>query len=401
MQKENDKDIIIYSKWYPYGVSEPFLHDEVVLLSEKFKKVYICPLVKTGEKKRDLPLNVEVLELPQIAPSSRFRAILHSFVLSCNEKERKLHFKHFKFVVNYYRNIFRFKKFIEKFVKEKPGLVHYSYWVEDWAVLLSLLKSKLKFEFTCRAHGFDVYSERWIHKFIPFRSLQLKNVQRIIFVSDTARIYMEKTNPEFVNKFAVSKLGTHDHGEGKIPEGETFIVVSCSNVIPIKRVEVLAEALDTLDFKINWIHIGGGKNWPALNEKTKHLGPHITVKLTGEITNEEILKFYSENAVDVFVLLSQTEGGVPVSLQEAASFGIPLVGTNAGGIPEIVNTQTGILIGNNCLVNDVSSALKRVKQENMGRNVNFRSGVRDFWVKNHDIQRNFQIFNELLTQKPI
>lgn len=36
--------------------------------------------------------------------------------------------------------------------------------------------------------------------------------------------------------------------------------------------------------------------------------------------------------------------GIPVSIMEAISFGIPIIATNVGGNAEIVNDETGVLI---------------------------------------------------------
>lgn len=46
----------------------------------------------------------------------------------------------------------------------------------------------------------------------------------------------------------------------------------------------------------------------------------------------------------MFIHLTETEGGVPVCISEATSFGIAVIGTDVCGVPEIVNNQTGFLI---------------------------------------------------------
>ena len=49
------------------------------------------------------------------------------------------------------------------------------------------------------------------------------------------------------------------------------------------------------------------------------------------------------NDFDLFVNMSLSEG-IPVSIMEAISFGIPIIATNVGGNAEIVNDETGVLI---------------------------------------------------------
>ena len=48
---------------------------------------------------------------------------------------------------------------------------------------------------------------------------------------------------------------------------------------------------------------------------------------------------------------------MPVSLSEAASFGIPCIGTNAGGIPEIVTAENGTLLRANPTAEEVAQAI--------------------------------------------
>ena len=48
----------------------------------------------------------------------------------------------------------------------------------------------------------------------------------------------------------------------------------------------------------------------------------------------------------MFINLSSSEG-IPVSIMEAQSFGIPVIATNVGGSGEIVVSETGVLVDEN------------------------------------------------------
>ena len=48
-----------------------------------------------------------------------------------------------------------------------------------------------------------------------------------------------------------------------------------------------------------------------------------------------MLDYYKNNIIDIFINLSASEG-IPVSIMDAISFGIPCIATNVGGTGEIV-----------------------------------------------------------------
>ena len=64
----------------------------------------------------------------------------------------------------------------------------------------------------------------------------------------------------------------------------------------------------------------------------------------GAIQNVEVYKYYNEHCADLFINVSSSEG-LPVSIMEAISFGIPVIATDVGGTGEIVkNGISGFLI---------------------------------------------------------
>jgi glycosyltransferase involved in cell wall biosynthesis len=63
----------------------------------------------------------------------------------------------------------------------------------------------------------------------------------------------------------------------------------------------------------------------------------------GQVAHEDVLKWFEENSADVFVNVSSSEG-LPVSIMEAFSYGIPAIATAVGGMPEIVTEDCGVLL---------------------------------------------------------
>src|ERR1043165_1646419 len=169
---------------------------------------------------------------------------------------------------------------------------------------------------------------------------------KIYSVSRKGYNYLKDKNI-FPEKISCSYLGIYDKGTNPFDASGGFVLASCSNLMPLKRVHLIIEILKNIDFPMEWIHFGGDGN--ALEEmkaKAAALPSNINVRFTGHVSNGEVLEHYRAHSINLFILVSEMEG-LPMSLIEAASFGIPLMGTAVDGIPEIVNEQTGMLVPKN------------------------------------------------------
>ena len=73
-----------------------------------------------------------------------------------------------------------------------------------------------------------------------------------------------------------------------------------------------------LKINIHWIHLGGGPILKEINDIVKTFPKNIKCDLKGMIDSEDILKFYVDKEVDLFINTSSSEG-VPVTIMEACS----------------------------------------------------------------------------------
>ncbi|HPB30436.1 MAG TPA: glycosyltransferase [Candidatus Sumerlaeota bacterium] len=90
---------------------------------------------------------------------------------------------------------------------------------------------------------------------------------------------------------------------------------------------------------MTFLIIGDGPEKESLQKtiRERHLEP--LVRLTGFVSDLEPIRAI----LDLFILTSLSEG-FPISIMEALSAGIPVVATNTGGIPEMVeHEQNGLL----------------------------------------------------------
>ena len=157
----------------------------------------------------------------------------------------------------------------------------------------------------------------------------------------------------------------------------------------MKRVPLIFEALNELsDYKIEWTHIGDGQDFLMLKEKIqKEKKDHLTVFLPGSISNKDVLDFYSRNHFDMFVNLSTSEG-VPVSIMEASSFGIPILATDVGGTSEEVPPQVGELLSANPTIAEITSTMRKLLKSSYS--------PREFWLEHYNAEKNYSAFADML-----
>lgn len=122
-----------------------------------------------------------------------------------------------------------------------------------------------------------------------------------------------------------------------------FLHVSCFDEKP-KNVKGILRAVKNLslqrsDFEL--ILVGVGQDWQAAVDYAKELELGDFVRFTGELTPAEVCRYFTES--DAFVMFSNYENA-PVVISESLATGTPVISTNVGGIPDMVNEQCGILI---------------------------------------------------------
>lgn len=89
------------------------------------------------------------------------------------------------------------------------------------------------------------------------------------------------------------------------------------------------------------LRIGGNKHETELKKQITDNGLENIVNFEGWVSGDKKIELL--NWADVFILPSYNEG-LPISILEAMSYGMPVISTPVGGIPEVVDEQNGILV---------------------------------------------------------
>lgn len=351
--------LILFANGFPYNISEPFLESEYPLYREYFDKVLISTGCTRGEKPtRQLDENFfEVLE--DYTLNQDLRSVLASIPYLLTD---------FK----YYKELFHLLKAgklipgrfyeitvtalcgnhrayrVKKWLKEHPGydqIVLYSYWMTIpayGALKLKALLNDPRIRVVSRCHGYDIYSERSKPKYLPFQEDNVRHLDVVAPVSQNGSAYLtakydhlSNVHPQYLG---VANAAYQNPSAARSP----VQIVSCSRVIPLKRLTRIVDALALLDdIALHWTHIGDGA---GLKELTVYASEKLSGKqnirfdFPGTIPNDQVYTLYQTKPFHLFLNVSETEG-VPVAIMEAMSFGIPVIATDVGGTSELVTDQ--------------------------------------------------------------
>lgn len=282
----------------------------------------------------------------------------------------------------------------------------YSFWLSRGAYAASILKQILNpCKVISRAHGYDVYEERNNIGYLPFREYIAQSFDEIAFISMDGYQYFKTLCDDHnykYNKLSMIHLGStlpliRPRVKKDMDDGLT--VASCSSIISLKRLDIIIDfvsQLNELGMSTKWIHIGEGKEKKTIETyaRTKIKGNYC---LLGWIDNSEIYALYEKYNVNFFINMSDSEG-IPVSIMEAISVGIPVIARNVGGVSEIVNQKTGILIENVVTEEILRKAAEevvylyrdKVKYELLS------ASAKKYWEEEFDIESNVKkIIREL------
>jgi glycosyltransferase involved in cell wall biosynthesis len=404
-------NLIYFTNSFPYDdqyTEIPFLQNEIPILAKDFD-IWIVPARNDG-KRKEVDSEIKVLNtLAQDLRKARSKSLFLKFIKSFEYlpfipelfKIKKL--RHLTNLVTDTIDILTFYKWANanKELLLQEETIAYTYWSN--AITSGLIyyreKNKLNFKIISRAHGADLYIER--RGFIPFYTQRLKYLDKLFLVSKAGKDYLIKKYPEFIQKYELSYLGTSrmDKSINKKSENQ-ILIISCSAINKIKRVDriyggllVFAGRNPEVNFK--WIHLGGGpliKNIQQLIIENNL--KNLTVDIKGILSNDEIHIFYKNNYVDCFIHASESEG-LPVSFMEAQSYGIPIVSTNVGGVPEIVNETNGILIDAKADSEQIADAIEKIILNREVRQTMSENALKNWKIK-FNAETNYRTFSDQL-----
>lgn len=405
-------NLIVFTASYPFvvGGESNFLQTEMKYLANEFHRVMVVPEhLKHTESVDNVESDISFAE----ALSSKTK--LHFIVLALASPifYKGLKEKTFpRFSLTAWRRLIIFagkaevaRRWVLNWLKKQnqQTAVFYTYWFDFAATGIAFAKKDFpNIKLVSRAHGYDIFEEQYYNPpFFPCRETTLSLMNRLFPDSAAGLLYLNARYPDFSSRYESALLGVSDSGFLTQPSKDgVFRIVSCSMIRPEKRVEALLHFIAHAarlrpDQKFEWFHFGEGATREHLQKTANETFPsNAKAYFLGYSTPENLMNFYKENPLDVFINVSITEG-TPVSIMEAIRCGIPVIATAVGGNREIVSPHNGILLNPELNIDEFASAIFQFIDHAEEAESKRRSS-RSVWENQYNADRNFSIFAEKL-----
>ena len=276
-------------------------------------------------------------------------------------------------------NIFLKKKIIRKIVGDPV-----------WERAYNKAKISESFdEFQVKNYGFSISLQKKV------RSFSIKKSDIVVTPSHHLKNFIQ--NLGFKNKIEIINNGVF------IPEENTNIftndqinITIVSRLVSHKNIEKIIKAISDLNSPlINLNIIGDGPELNQLQKISLESDNKDNIIFHGKLNRDEIDHIFLNS--DIYIQASNYEG-LPHSLLEAMSYGIPVLCTPVGECKEILgNEDRGYILDLPVSKNNIKSKISQIIGE---KNIANKKGERgkDFINENYNLTNSFNLYKNLFTR---
>lgn len=354
-------------------LSETFILGEILALEAEGVPVHIFALERPNDPRfhEDLPkLKASITYVPDVLD---VRALLRHNLRVARSRSSS-YSRAFRYALATARPTLLWRLLQAGYIASEArrlGLHHLHAHFANRPTTVALLASRIvgiPYSFT--AHAVDIFKRT-----VDARALarKMESARFVVAISEFNKTYLERlgrgSNGRIVQIYNGIDLDRFSPNGG--PPAEPFTILSVARLVEKKGLDVLIEACSRLrarglSFQC-WI-VGKGRLRPALSALITRLNLEDVVDLLGPHTQLEVLERYHAAHLYVLPCVVGPDGnrdGLPVSLIEALSCGLPVVTTPMTGIPEAVrHLHNGLLVpdGDADALADALEALVRDRQ---------------------------------------
>ena len=196
---------------------------------------------------------------------------------------------------------------------------------------------------------------RWVKSSLPwlkrFLVWALRTSDQVVAISSATAREITNVVPVSVRVIPYT-VGFPETAAGpSLPRaGDSFLILFVGSLVERKGVRYLIDAVPLLPAHLSakLVIIGDGAERSRLEAQVRARGLQHLVEVRGRVAEQELRRAYAAASVLVLPAIVDARGdteGLGVVLLEAMSYGVPVIGSDLGGITDIVvDGQTGLLV---------------------------------------------------------
>ena len=403
--------VVVFTFAYPYGRGEEFLDGELPHLVARFDRVVVVPTlqVRGQHPTRAVPDGVVV-----VAPDSReeggavrltrltlrhplaaARGILRSLA---RPTARPFILEDLLFELFAHHLARTIRRRLGALIDGFGSVVLYGFWLAEPARVALAARDVLRRPeavVVSRANGFDLFAERAPRGHLPQRREIVDRVDRVFAASAPAEQYLRERFPEFAAKYSVERIGSQPPVDPGNVRRRPVHIVSCSYISPVKRLPMLIDGLAELrrrgvDF--SWSHLGSGEaDYVAgvVAHARERLAPG-SFEFVGHLESGALRQWYADHPATFFVQMSESEGGLAASIQEALAQGLPAIVTRVGGVAVLADTDLPLfdgLMDPEHTPEEFADRVERLLTVDDATYRSYSSAAMEYWEQNCSVDR--------------
>ncbi|MDP9178582.1 MAG: glycosyltransferase family 4 protein [Gemmatimonadota bacterium] len=253
---------------------------------------------------------------------------------------------------------------------------------------------------------------RWERAFVPYELARRRRPTRFVAVSragarEIGRAYPSLTEHVGVVRNGIPVRSTKEIDDARravraslgVGDGE-FLFGAVARFGTMKRLHLLVETLFTLRARgahnVRLLLVGQGPLRDALRERVRALGVEDVTLMPGEVVDG----WRYNAALDLLVIASNDFEGLPISMLEAASAGVPVLARPVGDIPEFLGNQRSGLVLDDDSPERIADFVERIMSDESERRAmgkRARNEAMD-WSIESCMRRYHGLYGELMSE---
>ena len=252
-------------------------------------------------------------------------------------------------------------------------------------VIGKLQKKKIPYGVEVVGDPWDVFAQgalnhsfRFFFRYYSYYYLRaaVKKSAAALYVTENT---LQRRYPVLSGVFQVSASDVQINVDRLPPIAKEFRQRDTYHLVSVGSLEQMYKAPDVVLYAIKKLKdrgikcrltwLGDGVYKALMAELADSLGIKDQVCFMGNVPSNEVIRQLSES--DIFLLVSRTEG-LPRALIEAMAMGLPCIGTQVGGIPELLDKQMLVPVDDSlALANKIELLLNHIDMTNKQANRNY------------------------------